>query len=157
MFEPKVSLLEIVLRVALIYVFLLVAMRLFGKREIGRWTPMEFLGMLLLARTVGPALNAGDNSLAVAGVAAATLLSLTYLFDYLAYKSKKLRTLIEGRPEVLIRNGRISWKVMKAELLTRQELLTALRRENVASPEEVEVAYLEPDGRITVIPKKKES
>ena len=155
MFEPKVPLLEIVLRVCLIYVFLLVAMRLFGKREIGRWTPMEFLGMLLLARTVGPALNAGDNSLAVAGVAAVTLLAMTYLFDYLAYRSKTLRVLIEGRPEVLIRNGRISRRVMKSELLTRQELLTALRRENIESPEDVKLAYLEPDGRITVVPKKK--
>ncbi|HKF44075.1 MAG TPA: YetF domain-containing protein [Thermoanaerobaculia bacterium] len=156
MFEPKVPLLEIVLRVCLIYVFLLVAMRLFGKREIGRWTPMEFLGMLLLARTVGPAMNAGDPSLAVAGVAAVTLLAMTYLFDYLAYRSRKLRVLIEGRPEVLIRNGRIHWKVMNSELLTHQELLTALRRENVESPEDVKLAYLEPDGRITVIRKKKE-
>jgi len=78
LFEPRVSLLEIVLRVLLIYVFLLVVMRLFGKKEIGRWTPMEFLGMLVLARTVGPALTAGDNSLPAAAVGATTLLGVTY-------------------------------------------------------------------------------
>ena len=53
-------------------------MRLFGKKKIGRWTPMEFLGMLLLARTVGPALTAGDNSLPAAAVGATTLLGVTY-------------------------------------------------------------------------------
>jgi uncharacterized membrane protein YcaP (DUF421 family) len=156
MFESKVPLLEIVLRATLIFVFLLAAMRLFGKREIGRWTPMEFLGMLLLARAVGPAMNAGDNSLSVAGVAAATLLGLTYLCDYLAFRSKRLQVLIEGRPEVLIRNGRISRKAMKSEFLTRQEIDSALRRENLTSPEEVELAVIEPDGRITVVPKKKD-
>lgn len=155
MFEPKVPLLEIVLRVLLIYIFLLVVMRLLGKKEIGRWTPMEFLGMLLLARTVGPALTAGDHSLPIAGIAAATLLGLTYLFDYLAYRSPRIQRLIEGRPEVLIRNGRISRRVMKSQLLTRQELDGALRREHLQSPEEVALAYLEPDGGITVIPKKK--
>jgi uncharacterized membrane protein YcaP (DUF421 family) len=97
-FEPNVSLLEIVLRVLLIYLFLLVAMRLFGKKEIGRWTPMEFLGMLLLARTVGPALTAGDSSLPVAAVGATTLLCVTFFLDYLVYRSARLERLIEGSP-----------------------------------------------------------
>jgi uncharacterized membrane protein YcaP (DUF421 family) len=156
-FEPRVPLFEIVLRVLLVYLFLLVAMRLFGKKEIGRWTPMEFLAMLLLARTVGPALTAGDNSLTAAGVGAVTLLGVTYLFDFLAFRSKKLERLIEGSPELLIRDGRVSRKVMKKEMLTWQQLEAALRRERVDSVEEVERATIEPDGRITVIPRKKGS
>lgn len=157
MFEPKVPLLEIVLRVLLIYVFLLVAMRLFGKKEIGRWTPMEFLAMLLLARAVGPAMTAGDHSLAVAGIATATLLGLTYFFDYLAYRSSRIERLVEGRPELLIEDGRVNEKAMESELLTHQQLDAALRREKVQSPEEVALAFIEPNGRISVIPKKKAS
>ena len=94
MFEPRISLLEIVLRVLLIYLFLLVVMRLFGRKEMGRWTPMEFLGMLLLARTVGPALTGGDSSLTVAAVAALTLLGVTFFFDYLVHRSRRLEHLI---------------------------------------------------------------
>ena len=157
MFEPRVSLLEIVLRVLLIYVFLLVVMRLFGKKEIGRWTPMEFLGMLLLARTVGPALTAGDSSLPVAAVGATTLLGLTYFLDYVVYRSKRLERLIEGPPELLIEDGRVSEKAMESERLTEQQLLAALRREHLESPEQVARAFSEADGRITVIPKKKVS
>jgi uncharacterized membrane protein YcaP (DUF421 family) len=156
-FEPKVPLLEIVLRVLLIYVFLLVATRLLGKKEIGRWTPMEFLGMLLLARLVGPAMTGGDNSLPGAGVGAVTLLALTYLFDYLAYRSRTLEALLEGRPEILIQNGQVVEKVMKSELLTGQQLDAALRREHLESPEQVALAYIEPNGRISVIPKKRPS
>jgi uncharacterized membrane protein YcaP (DUF421 family) len=154
-FEPKVSLLEIVLRVLLVYLFLLVMMRLFGKKEIGRWTPMEFLGMLLLARTVGPALTGGDSSLPVAAVGATTLLGITFLLDYLVSRSRPLEKLIEGKPELLIEDGRVSARVMKGEMLTEQQLLVALRREHLESPDEVERAYIEPDGKITVIPKKK--
>lgn len=157
MFEPKVPLLEIVVRVLLIYVFLLVVMRLFGKKEIGRWTPMEFLAMLLLARAVGPAMTAGDLSLPVAGVATVTLLGLTYFFDYLAYRSSRIERLVEGRPEILIEDGRVNEKAMKSELLTRQQLDAALRREKIQSPEEVALAYIEPNGQISVIPKKKAS
>jgi uncharacterized membrane protein YcaP (DUF421 family) len=156
-FEPKVPLLEIVLRVLLIYVFLLVVMRLFGKKEIGRWMPMEFLAMLLLARAVGPAMTAGDRSLAVAGVATVTLLGLTYLFDSLAFRSERIEGWIEGRPELLIEDGRVNGKVMKSELLTRQQLEAALRREKLRSPEEVALAYIEPNGQISIIPKKKAS
>jgi uncharacterized membrane protein YcaP (DUF421 family) len=153
-FEPKVPLLEIVLRVLLVYLFLLVMMRLFGKKEIGRWTPMEFLGMLLLARTVGPSLTGGDSSLPVAAVAATTLLGITFFLDYAVHRSRRLEKLIEGKPEVLIEDGHVSARVMKAEMLTEQQLMGALRREHLQSPEEVERAYIEPDGKITVIPKK---
>ncbi len=155
MFEPRISLLEIVLRVLLIYLFLLVAMRLFGKKEMGRWTPMEFLGMLLLARTVGPALTGGDSSLPVAAVAALTLLGVTFLLDYLVHRSRRLEQLIEGRPELLIEDGHVSEKAMKREMLTEQQLLAALRREHLESPEEVSRAYIESDGRITIIPRRK--
>jgi len=154
MFEPRVSLLEIILRVLLVYLFLLVAMRLFGRKEMGRWTPMEFLGMLLLARTVGPAMTANDSSLPVAAVAALTLLGITFFFDYLVHRSRGLEVLIEGRPELLIEDGRVVERTLKKEMLTEQQLLAALRREHLEVPEEVSRAYIEPDGRITVIPKK---
>lgn len=157
MFQSRVPLLEIVLRVLLVYLFLLVMMRLFGKKEIGRWTPMEFLGMLLLARTVGPSLTGGDSSLPVAAVGATTLLGITFLLDYLVLRSRRLEKLIEGKPETLIEDGHTRPGVMKKEMLTEQQLMVALRREHLESPAEVERAYIEPDGKITIIPKKKTS
>jgi uncharacterized membrane protein YcaP (DUF421 family) len=102
-------------------------------------------------------LTGGDSSLTVAAVAALTLLGVTFVFDYLVHRSPRLEKLIEGQPELLIEDGRVVQKVMKRELLTEQQLLAALRRENIESPEEVSRAYIESDGRITVVPKKNSS
>ncbi len=150
MFYPTVSLLESAARSALVYVFLLVLVRVAGKKEIGRLTPMEFLGILLVAHAVGPAMNAGDTSLAAAAISAATLLGLMFFLNHLVYRVRWLESGIEGKLLFLIDHGEISREALAAEKITHQQLISAIRAENV---EGVEKAYLEPSGRITVVKK----
>jgi uncharacterized membrane protein YcaP (DUF421 family) len=141
----------IVLRVCAVYLFLLVLVRLAGKREVGQLSPMEFLCVLLLSETVSPALTGGDHGVPAAMVAAFTLMALSILVNVLAFRSRWVEELTEGRPELLIRSGRIDRRVMRRERITRTELEAALRRHGLDSVERVARAYVETNGDITVL------
>ena len=145
-----VPLLSIVVRVAAVYVFLLVLVRMAGKREVGALA-MEFLSALLLSETVSPALTGGDDSLAAAFVAALTLMLLTIGSNVLSFRFRWFETLTEGSPGLLISSGRINRRVMKQERITKQQLETALRREGIESVEAVRKAFVEPNGDITIL------
>jgi len=155
LWAPALPLLQVVLRVALLYLVLFVLLRFSGKREVGELAPMEFLAMLLLAETVSPALTAQDPSLTASAVAAATLLCLTTLIGLVTFRYRWAERLVEGRPDLLIRRGKVNRRVMARERLTEEELLRALRGEGVDSPANVDRAYVEPHGSITVIKRKK--
>jgi len=150
--EPSTPLVAIVLRVVLVYVALVVMVRVAGKREIGQLGPLDLLAMLILSETVSPALTAQDDSLPAALTAAATLIVLTAGMGRLAYRSRRIERLIEGRPVELVREGKLDAAAAQQERVTRQELETALRRGGVETVTEVRRAVIEPNGEITVIP-----
>ncbi len=147
------DLLEVVGRVVLVYVFLLIMVRVAGKREIGELSPLDFLAMLLLSETVSPALTAGDTSLPAAFAAAGTLVGLTTLVGWLSYRFRSFERLVDGTPRVVIDDGRIDEAVCRSERISPQELASALRKEGVGRLDAVQCATLEPNGRITVIRK----
>ena len=147
------GLLEVVGRVVLVYLLLLVMIRAAGKREVGSLAPLDFLAMLLLSETVSPALTKQDTSVPVALTAAGTLLGLTALVSWLTYRFRTLERLIDGAPRVVITNGTVDEAVCREERISDQELASALRKEGVAHPDDVRCATLEPNGRITVLPK----
>jgi uncharacterized membrane protein YcaP (DUF421 family) len=151
MLHPATSPLEIVVRVAVLYLALMAMLRLAGKREIGQLSPLDLLGMLILSETVSPALTAGDTSLPGALLAAATLLALTGLAGRLSYRSRRLERWIEGTPTVLVVNGVLDEGAARRERITQQELEGALRRHGVGSLAEVRRAVVEANGEITVI------
>lgn len=151
MFDPTVSLLGVVARVLVVYAGLFVLLRLAGKKELGQLAPMDFLTILLLSETVSPALTAGDDSLPVAGAAAATLLGITLLLDESARRWPALGRLVEGRPSVLIRDGELDREVQKRQRLTDADVECALRREGVEAVSQVKRAVVEVTGKISVI------
>jgi uncharacterized membrane protein YcaP (DUF421 family) len=154
MFENQTPLLEVVVRVSLIYVALMVFVRFAGKREVGQLGPLDFLAMLLLSETVSPALTAQDTSLTAAVVAAVTLLVLTAVVGRLTYHSPLLERLIDGTPVRIIADGSVVEDALRRERISPQELAIALRKEGVESPRDVEAAYVEPTGRVTVLRKR---
>src|SRR5690349_12076123 len=91
---------ELVLRALIVYVFLLIALRLTGKRQIGQLSPFDLVLLLVLSNSVQNAMNGGDNSVTAGLVSAATLVGVNYLVGLATYKSKKLEALVEGRPEL---------------------------------------------------------
>ena len=157
MLTASIPLWEVVVRVVAIYVALLVMVRISGKREIGSLGPMDFMAMLLLSETVSPALTAQDTSLSASLVAAATLIGLSSAVAFLSYRFRGFERVVEGTPSVVIEHGRVDVAVCRAERISDQELATALRKEGVTSADQVDLAVVEPTGRVTVIPLKSSS
>ena len=140
MWQLSVSWWEIILRVVIIYVFLLVILRLSGKRQVGQLAPFDLVLLLVLSNSVQNAMNGGDNSVLAGLISAAALVLMNYVVGLATYKSKRIEALVEGRPEVLIHNGRLFADVMEREKLTHHELNAALR---AAVPSESDCAFVE--------------
>ena len=145
---------ELILRAVIVYIFLIVLLRITGKRQVGQLAPFDLVLLLVLSNAVQNAMNGGDNSVLGGLISATTLVILNYAVGRATFKSKKLEALIEGRPDVLIHNGKLFTDVMEREQLTHHELNAALRAAGCASVEEVHFALLENNGQISVQLKK---
>jgi uncharacterized membrane protein YcaP (DUF421 family) len=145
---------ELVLRSAVVYVFLLVLLRLTGKRQIGQLAPFDLVLLLVLSNAVQNSMNAGDNSLVGGLLAAGTLVALNLVVGQITYRSKTLERIVEGRPQVLIHNGTLYPAALAEACLTHHELHAALRQAGCAGVEEVHYAVLENNGAISVVPRR---
>ena len=123
MWNLTVPFMELVGRAALTYIFLLALLRITGKRQVGQLAPFDLILLLILSNAVQNAMNGGDNSFTAGIVSAATLVALNGLVGWATYRSKWLEGLIEGRPRVLIHNGRILDGTLRAERMTHHELM----------------------------------
>ena len=144
---------EFVLRALLVYGFLLVMLRLTGKRQVGQLAPFDFVLLLVLSNAVQNSMNAGDNTVGAGFILVATLLALNGLMSWVTWHSKRAETLLEGRPQILVHHGVVDEGMLASERITRHELMAAVRQAGVADLAEVRVAILETNGRINVIPK----
>jgi uncharacterized membrane protein YcaP (DUF421 family) len=142
---------EFVLRALVVYVFLLIALRLTGKRQVGQLTPFDLVLLLILSNAVQNSMNGGDNSLLGGLISAITLVGLNSLVGRLTSIHPKLERLVDGQPRVLISDGHVYHAVMVQEGITRDELMAALRRNGCERAEEVRLAVLETNGSISVI------
>ena len=145
---------ELILRSAVVYVFLVIILRISGKRQIGQMAPFDLVLLLVLSNAVQNSMNGGDNSLVGGLVSATTLILLNHLLGYLTLRSKTMEKLVEGKPEVLIHNGKLYETGLESGALTRHELNAALRKAGCACVEDVHYAVLENDGSISVVPRK---
>jgi uncharacterized membrane protein YcaP (DUF421 family) len=130
-------------------------LRLTGKRQVGQLAPFDLVLLLVLSNAVQNAMNGGDNSVIGGMISAVTLVGLNWIVGVLTYRSKKLEALVEGRPDVLIHNGKLFEQALKRAKLTQHEVMGALREAGCATIDEVQAALLENDGSISVIPKRK--
>ena len=135
---------------AMVYVFLLVMLRITGKRQTGQLAPFDLVLLLVLSNAVQNSMNGGDNSVVGGVISATTLIALHYIVAWLTYKSKAVEAWIEGTPRRLIHNGVLDDTVMRRELLTYHELQAALRAAGCTDITHVHTATLENNGQITV-------
>src|SRR5512141_2561596 len=145
---------ELIVRSAIVYVFLIVILRISGKRQVGQLAPFDLVLLLVLSNAVQNSMNGGDNSLVGGLISAATLIALNYAVGLATFKSKRLEAVIEGRPQVLVHDGRLYEDVMARAQLTHHELQGALRQAGCACVEDVQSAVLENNGAISVIQRK---
>ena len=136
-----------------VYVFLLVLLRFVGKKHVGEIAPFDLLVLLILSETVQNSLVGDDTSLIGGLISATTLIMLAYGISFLTYHSKLAERIIEGKPRVLVRHGRIRPSEMARQRISASELTGALRHQGCGNICRVRATILENDGRITVIKK----
>ncbi|MFB3922390.1 MAG: DUF421 domain-containing protein [Terriglobia bacterium] len=154
MFVLALPLLEKILRPVFVYFFLVVALRLAGKRELAQLNPFDLVVLLTLSNSVQNAIIGDDNTVTGGIIGATTLLVLNYFLVRFLYGHRKLDRLVEGDEDVLIEGGKLRKKRLKDELITLPELEAAAHRQGFASLEEVDRAVLEPGGTLSFIGKK---
>lgn len=144
---------EFIIRAAIVYVFVMVVLRLAGKRQMGELAPFDFVLLLLLSNGVQNAMNGGDNTITAGLIITVTLVGLNSMIAWLAFKNKEIEKVVEGRPEILVHNGYLYSDVLKRNQITHHELNDALRQNDCTSLDDVRLAVLETNGQISVIKK----
>ena len=145
-FALGVPLAEKILRPIVVYAFLVVVLRVFGKRELAQLNPFDLVVLLSLSNTVQNAIIGNDNSLTGGLVGAFTLLGVNYLVVRFLFRHRRLDQLFEGKPTVLVDEGKVVKKALAKELLTRADLMTVLHRQGFGGLQDVERCVLEPGG-----------
>jgi uncharacterized membrane protein YcaP (DUF421 family) len=154
MFVLGLPLAEKILRPIIVYAFLVVGLRLAGKRELVQLNPFDLVVLLTLSNTVQNAIIGDDNSISGGIIGATSLLIVNYLVVRFLYDHRKLDALVEGNCDVLIENGKIYPDRLKRELITHEQLASAARKQGFDSLEEVQQCTLEPGGTLTFVGKK---
>ena len=148
--QPGIPILEKLLRTLVVYGFLLIGLRLAGKRELSQINPFDLVVLLLLSNTVQNAIIGNDNSLTGGIIGAAALLLINAIVVRVLYRYGELDK-IEGKPDDLIRGGRILRHHLERELITVAELEAAARRQGIESLAHVQSCRLETGGALTFI------
>jgi uncharacterized membrane protein YcaP (DUF421 family) len=154
MFVLGLPIVEKILRPIVVYAFLIVGLRLSGKRELVQLNPFDLVVLLTLSNTVQNAIIGNDNSVSGGIIGATSLLVINYLVVRFLYDHRKLEQFVEGKADVLIEDGKVKAQHLKKELITMGQLSAAARKQGFDSLSEVQQCILEPGGTLTFIGKK---
>lgn len=142
--------LNIIVSSSIIYLFITIAIRIFGKKELSQLSVLDLVFVLLISNAVQNAMVGSDSSLLGGLIAASTLFALNYIFKYFLFRSKKLTKLLEGEPIILVSGGKVQEKNLRKLQITFDELLEAIREHGVSDLKEVDLAIFEMDGNISI-------
>jgi uncharacterized membrane protein YcaP (DUF421 family) len=150
MFDMDLPWWEFIARGTVIYCFLLAMVRITGKRTVGQFTPFDLLVVMLLSEAVSNSLSGGDNSLQGGLITASTLIGLNVLIAVATSRSRKIAEFVDGRPVLLGRDGKIYDDVVKRCRVAEGDVEQALREADCPL-HKMKCAFLEPDGKITIL------
>ncbi len=134
-----------------VYLFIIIAIRLFGKKELAQLSVIDLVFILLISNAVQNAMTGPDFSLSGGLVAAGTLFIANYIFKNLLYLSPQFSKLVQGSPLLLVYKGMLNTGNMNKAKITNDELIEAIREHGVSSIEEVDLAILEVDGNMSIL------
>jgi uncharacterized membrane protein YcaP (DUF421 family) len=153
MFVIGIPVLEKIIRPILIYLFLIVGLRLAGKRELAQLNSFDLVVLLTLSNTVQNAIIGNDNSLSGGLIGATTLLIINSVIVRIVHRNPRLNVLLEGKSDVLIHQGRLNVAVMRREDISEEELLMADHKSGFQELNEIQEATLEGNGSISFLGK----
>ena len=135
------------------YFLITIVYRLMGKREIGELSVMDFIVSIYIAELVAISIENYDKTILISLIPIIILVSLELLTSYVSLKNKKVRDIIDGKPSIIIENGKINFKEMVKQRYNLDDLLGQLRKESIKSIEEVDYAILEINGDLSIFKK----
>jgi uncharacterized membrane protein YcaP (DUF421 family) len=143
--------LDIILRSAVVYLFMIIALRIFGKKELSQLNTADVILILLISNSVQNAM-VGSNSSLLGGILAASILFLiNFILKKMMFRYKKFSDFMLEKPEILIHNGVLDFKSLSKLLISNDELKEAMREHGVENFADVKLAMLEIDGNISII------
>ncbi|HEX5479002.1 MAG TPA: YetF domain-containing protein [Dehalococcoidia bacterium] len=150
MFQEQYPLLELFFRTSLIYVGLLAVLRVFGRREAGSLEMADLLMIVLIADGVQNGMSGNYNTVTGAAVVGGTIIGWNWFLAFATFRVEWLRRLMQPGPLLVIKDGQLVRKNMRSELITRDEIFSLLRAQEVDDLGDVEAAYLEGNGQLSV-------
>ena len=144
------ELFTVLFRTLFFYFFVLIAYRIMGKREIGQLGVIDLIVSILIAELVAISIEETENPIYLTIIPIALLVILEVLFAYISIKSRRFRTLFDGKPSLIICNGKINYKEMVKQRYSLDDLLVSLRQQGIKELDMVEYAFLEPNGELSV-------
>lgn len=135
-----------------IYIFLVLGLRLTGKRQLGQMTLYDVILIIVLANAVQNSMVGDDSTLVGGIVAAVTLLIVSRIFSFLLARNSKIESVMVGQPSLIISSGELVKEHMDREGITEEQVYAALREHGITEISEVEMGVLEVDGTISIVP-----
>jgi uncharacterized membrane protein YcaP (DUF421 family) len=154
MFFLPVPLAEKIIRPVIVYLFLVVFLRIFGKRELAQLNPFDLVVLLSLSNTVQNAMIGDDNSVSGGVVGAFSLLAINWVLAWILYRAPKATKVLSGEPATLVQDGVVDEAEMKKQSLTHEDLISVLNKNGFNDPADVQACVLEPNGTFFVEGKK---
>jgi uncharacterized membrane protein YcaP (DUF421 family) len=148
--------LDIIIRSAAVYLFMVIALRIFGKKELSQLNTSDVILILLISNSVQNAMVGSNTSLLGGLAAAAVLFTINFTLKKLMFKYKAFSDFIQEKPEILIHNGRLDTKILSKLNITDAELKEAMREHGIEHFKDVKLAMLEIDGNISIISGEKD-
>lgn len=142
---------DITLRSVAVYFFMIIALRIFGKKELSQLNTADVILILLISNSVQNAMVGADTSLYGGIIAAFSLFLINLIFKKVMLKSKFIKGLVQDKPEILIHNGKTEFKTLARLGITSEELEEAMREHGIEYYKDVKLAMFEIDGNISII------
>jgi uncharacterized membrane protein YcaP (DUF421 family) len=142
---------EIILRATALFLFVWVLMRVMGKRELAELTAFELVLLISIGDLIQQGVTQEDMSITGAFLAVGTIGMWILVFSYASFRWKSTRSVIEGLPVVVVRDGELLDEMLRIERLTRDEVFEAMREQGIEAMDEVRIGILEADGKFSFI------
>lgn len=142
---------ELLIRGTCIYFFMFIIMKIWGKKHLGEMAAFDFILLLFISEAVQNSLVDDDKSITGGMIIIVTFLFWNSLINKLTFRFRKLEKLLDGEPQIVIKNGHVDTNLLRKEKITEQELFEALRQQGVDELKKVKKATLETNGHLSVI------
>lgn len=147
--------LKIISKTLFLYFFIILVYRIMGKKEVGKLGIVDLIVSILIAELAALSIEEYDGSILVSVIPILCLVVVQIIFGYFGLKSSKLRNMLDGKPAVIIKNGKLNFKEMVKLRYSLDDLVSQLREQGIMNIEDVNYAVLENNGKLSVFKEEK--